>query len=52
MAELPEERLSTYPPFTYVELDGFGPFTVTASRTRGAPLDLHYVLERAFPEHH
>ncbi len=35
MADLPEERLSTSPPFSYVGLDVFGPFTVTARRTRG-----------------
>ena len=35
MADLPVERLSTSPPFTYVGLDVFGPFTVTARRTRG-----------------
>lgn len=35
MANLPEERVSTSPPFSYVGLDVFGPFTVTARRTRG-----------------
>lgn len=35
MADLPEERLSPSPPFTYVGLDIFGSFTVTARRTRG-----------------
>lgn len=35
MADLPEERLSTSPPFSYVGLDVFGPFTVMARRTRG-----------------
>lgn len=35
MADLPEERLSTSPPFTYVGLDVFGPFSVSARRTRG-----------------
>lgn len=35
MADLPEERLNTSPPFSYVGLDVFGPFTVIARRTRG-----------------
>ncbi len=35
MADLPEERLSVSPPFTYVGLDVFGPFSVSARRTRG-----------------
>ncbi|XP_036418652.1 uncharacterized protein LOC118802279 [Colossoma macropomum] len=35
MADLPPERLSTFPPFTYVGLDVFGPWKVTARRTRG-----------------
>ncbi|XDV22790.1 hypothetical protein PO909_027607 [Leuciscus waleckii] len=35
MADLPEERLSPSPPFTYVGLDVFGPFSVSARRTRG-----------------
>lgn len=35
MADLPPERLSTSPPFTYVGLDVFGPWQVTARRTRG-----------------
>ncbi|KAJ8369941.1 hypothetical protein SKAU_G00099690 [Synaphobranchus kaupii] len=34
MADLPPERLSTSP-FTYVGLDVFGPWNVTALRTRG-----------------
>ncbi|XP_075530085.1 uncharacterized protein LOC142563417 [Dermacentor variabilis] len=35
MADLPAERLSTEPPFTYVGLDVFGPWQVTSRRTRG-----------------
>ncbi|KAI4871708.1 hypothetical protein NFI96_005782 [Prochilodus magdalenae] len=35
MADLPADRLSTEPPFTYVGLDVFGPWTVVARRTRG-----------------
>ncbi|XP_030596050.1 uncharacterized protein LOC115787465 [Archocentrus centrarchus] len=35
MADLPPERLSTDPPFSYVGLDVFGPWMVTSRRTRG-----------------
>lgn len=35
MSDLPEEQLSTSPPFTYTGLDVFGPWTVAARRTRG-----------------
>ncbi|KAJ8364608.1 hypothetical protein SKAU_G00134390 [Synaphobranchus kaupii] len=35
MSDLPAERLSTAPPFTYVGLDIFGPWEVSARRTRG-----------------
>lgn len=35
MADLPPERLDTSPPFTYVGLDVFGPWTVITRRTRG-----------------
>ncbi|XP_067279227.1 uncharacterized protein [Pseudorasbora parva] len=35
MADLPPERLNTNPPFTYVGLDVFGPWMVSARRTRG-----------------
>ncbi|XP_061891197.1 uncharacterized protein LOC133641474 isoform X1 [Entelurus aequoreus] len=35
MADLPADRLSTEPPFTNVGLDVFGPWTVSARRTRG-----------------
>ena len=35
MADLPADRLSNDPPFTYVGLDAFGPWSVTARKTRG-----------------
>ncbi|XP_040261634.1 uncharacterized protein LOC120977669 [Bufo bufo] len=35
MSDLPVDRTSTEPPFTYVGLDVFGPWTVTARKTRG-----------------
>ena len=35
MADLPVERLTPAPPFSYVGLDVFGPWTVSARRTRG-----------------
>ncbi|KAM9741924.1 uncharacterized protein ACNS7B_012839 isoform 1-T4 [Menidia menidia] len=35
MADLPPERLKTCPPFTYVGLDVFGPWTIKTRRTRG-----------------
>ncbi|XP_026042220.1 uncharacterized protein LOC113033090 [Astatotilapia calliptera] len=35
MADLPSDRLSMEPPFTYVGLDVFGPWSVVARRTRG-----------------
>ena len=35
MADLPPERLSLSPPFTYVGLDVFGPWEVVTRRTRG-----------------
>nr|XP_055027142.1 uncharacterized protein LOC129416781 [Misgurnus anguillicaudatus] len=35
MADLPSERPKTCPPFTYVGLDVFGPWSVTTRRTRG-----------------
>ncbi|XP_072921262.1 uncharacterized protein [Hemitrygon akajei] len=35
MADLPPERLKACPPFTYVGLDVFGPWTITTRRTRG-----------------
>lgn len=35
MADLPLERLQTCPPFTYVGVDVFGPWTVVTRRTRG-----------------
>ncbi|XP_072921514.1 uncharacterized protein [Hemitrygon akajei] len=35
MADLPPERLEVCPPFTYVGLDVFGPWTIITRRTRG-----------------
>lgn len=35
MADLPPDRLITEPPFTYVGLDVFGPWSVITRRTRG-----------------
>ncbi|XP_032401557.1 uncharacterized protein LOC116707960 [Xiphophorus hellerii] len=35
MADLPADRLSMDPPFTYIGLDVFGPWNVVARRTRG-----------------
>ncbi len=35
MADLPSERLKVCPPFTYVGLDVFGPWSVISRRTRG-----------------
>ncbi|XP_033115696.1 uncharacterized protein LOC117115919 [Anneissia japonica] len=35
MADLPTERLAQDPPFTYVGLDVWGPWSVVARRTRG-----------------
>ena len=35
MADLPQERLHTCPPFTYVGVDVFGPWQVISRRTRG-----------------
>ncbi|XP_071950736.1 uncharacterized protein [Antedon mediterranea] len=35
MADLPKERLTSAPPFTYVGLDVFGPWMVRTRRTRG-----------------
>lgn len=35
MADLPPERLHVSPPFTYVGVDVFGPWTVVSRRTRG-----------------
>ena len=35
MADLPSDRLEEAPPFTYVGLDVFGPWSITTRRTRG-----------------
>ena len=35
MADLPPERLKVCPPFTYVGLDVFGPWSIVTRRTRG-----------------
>ena len=35
MADLPEDRLTPAPPFSYVGVDIFGPWSVEHRRTRG-----------------
>ncbi|VDI59919.1 Hypothetical predicted protein [Mytilus galloprovincialis] len=35
MADLPKDRLTPSPPFSYVGVDAFGPWPVTFRRTRG-----------------
>ncbi|KAM3938230.1 uncharacterized protein RB166_011994 [Leptodactylus fuscus] len=35
MADLPSDRLSAEPPFTYIGLDVFGPWMISARKTRG-----------------
>ena len=35
MSDLPADRLTVAPPFTYVGLDAFGPWSVVTRRTRG-----------------
>ena len=35
MADLPKDRLDPSPPFSYVGLDIFGPWSVVFRRTRG-----------------
>ncbi|XP_048868217.1 uncharacterized protein LOC125740722 isoform X1 [Brienomyrus brachyistius] len=35
MADLPKDRLSAEPPFTHVGIDVFGPWSVSARKTRG-----------------
>ncbi|XP_021358095.1 uncharacterized protein LOC110453467 [Mizuhopecten yessoensis] len=35
MSDLPSDRLTPSPPFTYVGVDTFGPWSVTTRRTRG-----------------
>ena len=39
MADLPAIRLKPSPPFTYVGVDCFGPWSVTTRRTRGGSAD-------------
>lgn len=39
MADLPPERLEVCPPFTYVGLDVFGPWSIVTRRTRGGQAD-------------
>ena len=39
MANLPEDRGSTEPPFTYVGLDVFGPWTIQTRRMRGGAMN-------------
>ncbi|KAI3356593.1 hypothetical protein L3Q82_017793, partial [Scortum barcoo] len=38
MSDLPPERLTPSPPFTYLGLDVFGPWNVVTRRTRGQPV--------------
>jgi hypothetical protein len=35
MADLPKDRLETGPPFTFVGIDGFGPWPIVFRKTRG-----------------
>jgi hypothetical protein len=35
MADLPDERLTSCPPFTYMGVDCFGPWDIVTIRTRG-----------------
>jgi hypothetical protein len=35
MADLPTDRLTPSPPFTFVGVDVFGPWSITTRRTRG-----------------
>lgn len=45
MADLPPERLSLSPPFTYVGLDVFGPWSVVTRCTRGgAAQNKHWAI--------
>ncbi|KAK3096683.1 hypothetical protein FSP39_002345 [Pinctada imbricata] len=39
MADLPFERLDPAPPFTYIGIDVFGPWTVSARKTRGGQVN-------------
>ena len=39
MADLPSDRLSMEPPFTHVGIDVFGPWAISARRTRGGHAD-------------
>ncbi|XP_061185011.1 uncharacterized protein LOC133193026 [Saccostrea echinata] len=39
MADLPEERLLSCPPFTYIGVDCFGPWNVVTRRTRGGSVN-------------
>lgn len=39
MADLPQDRLSTDPPFSHVGLDVFGPWPVSVRKTRGGQAD-------------
>ena len=44
MADLPVERLTPAPPFSYVGLDVFGPWRVSARRTRGVAHSKRWVV--------
>jgi hypothetical protein len=39
MSDLPEERLKSCPPFTYVDVDCFGPWDIVTRRTRGGSVN-------------
>ena len=39
MADLPEDRLTPAPPFSYVGIDVFGPWNITFRRTKGAVIN-------------
>lgn len=40
MADLPFDRLDPAPPFTYIGIDVFGPWTIATRKTRGGESQL------------